>query len=534
MAESAVAPAQTTNRKMLDFSVIWFGQMVSMFGNALTNFALGVWAYQRTGSVTLFALITLIGTVPSILISPMAGVYVDRWNRRNVLIATDVGAAVLTILLAGLLWADQLMIWHIYGIVALRSVVRAFQLPAYTASTTLMIPKEHLARANGMVQFGGAVAQIVAPLLAGFLILTIQLQGIVLIDFVTFLVAIVSLVLVQIPQPPQSAGQRRSVLQEAKKGWTYITTRAGLLSMLIFFALINFAFGMAQVLFTPLILKFSTTPVLGTIGSLGGLGLLVGSLVLSTTGGPKRRIHGVLGMGIFFGFSLLLAGVQASPVLIGIASFTCMFCIPFINGSSQTIWQLKVPPELQGRVFATRMMFSWSCAPIAFALAGPLSDQVFEPLMANDGALAGSIGAIIGSGPGRGVGLLFVLLGMIAMLTAGGGYLYRPLREVEQDLSDSDAVADKKPGEAPAAPAPAQAAATPEATPAQAAATPEAKDAVASDATQGTPVAVVPAESATGSMPSAETVPAAPAPEAAKNESAVSDSSAPVTAPAAG
>ncbi|HEX6292698.1 MAG TPA: MFS transporter [Herpetosiphonaceae bacterium] len=506
MAQSAVAQPKTASQKMWDFSIIWFGQAVSMFGNALTNFALGVWAYQRTGSVTLFALITLAGVLPSILISPMAGVYVDRWDRRKVLVATDCGAAVLSLLLAGLLWTDQLMIWHIYIMVAIRSVMRAFQLPAYTASTTMLMPKEHLTRANGMIQFGGAAAQIVAPLLAGFLILTIDLQGIVLIDFITFLVAIASLLLVQIPNPASSgSAQKRSVLREAGYGWNYITGRAGLLSMLIFFAIVNFAFGMAQVLFTPLILKFSTTPVLGTIGSLGGAGLLVGSLVLSTTGGPKRRIHGILGLGLFFGFSLLLAGLQASPVLIGIASFTCMFCIPFINGCSQAIWQMKVPAEVQGRVFATRLMISWSCAPLAYVLAGPLSDQVFEPLMANDGALAGSIGAIIGSGPGRGVGLLFVLIGMIAMLTAAGGYLYRPLRRVEQDLPD--AIADKKPAEA----APAPATASPQA--AAEAAIDEADAAVAA-APAPEAVAAAPAEDATASDTSDEPLPVGTVPAA--------------------
>ena len=457
MAQSVVAQPKTANRKMWDFSIVWFGQLISMFGNGLTNFALGVWAYQRTGSVTLFALITLAGTLPSILISPMAGVYVDRWNRRKVLIATDCGAAALTILLAGLLVTDQLMIWMIYLIVGIRSVLRAFQLPAYTASTTMLIPKEHLTRANGMIQFGGAAAQIFAPLLAGFLILTIQLQGIVLIDFITFLIAIVTLILVQIPQPASSGtAKKRSVLREAGYGLSYITERPGLFSMLIIFAIVNFAFGMAQVLFAPLVLKFSTTPVLGTIGSLGGVGLLIGSLVLSTTGGPKPRIHGVLGLGIAFGFSLMLAGLQASPVLIGIASLTSMFCAPFLNGCSQAIWQLKVPADVQGRVFATRLMISWSCAPIAYVLAGPLSDGLFEPLLMPDGGLAGSIGQVVGVGPGRGVGFLFVLIGLTVMLTSAAGYLYRPLRRVEQELPD--AVADKKPA-APAEAAPAQAAA---------------------------------------------------------------------------
>lgn len=531
MAQSAVAQPKTANRKMWDFSIIWFGQLVSLIGSGLTNFALGVWAYQRTGSVTLFALITLAGTLPSILVSPMAGVYVDRLNRRKVLLACDTGSAVLSVLLVALLWTNTLAIWMIYGLVAVRSVIRAFQLPAYTASMTMLLPKEHLTRANGMMQFGGAAAQIVAPLLAGFLILTIQLQGIVAIDFITFLVAIASLALVQIPQPASGNAQRRSVLREASYGWTYITGRAGLLSMLILFALVNFGFGMAQVLFTPLILKFSTTPILGTIGAAGGVGLLAGSLVLSTTGGPKQRIHGVLGMGIAFGLSLLLAGLRASPILIGIASFTSMFCVPFINGCSQTIWQLKIPAEVQGRVFATRLMIAWSCAPIAYVLAGPLSDGVFEPLFMENGALANSIGAIIGTGAGRGVGFLFVLIGLVVAATAASGYLYRPLRRVEQELPDAAAakVAETKPAAAPAA--------KPEETAPVAAAETKPAEVVAADATPpASDAATIAATTEVETAPPVAAVPVAPAetvPVAAEVTS--SEPAAPTTAvPAAG
>jgi MFS transporter, DHA3 family, macrolide efflux protein len=455
MSQSAASQTSAAPQGMQAFFIIWLGQLVSLIGSGLTTFALGVWAYQRTGSVTLFAMITLAGTLPSILVSPVAGVYVDRWNRRQLLIASDFASAILTLLVALLLWSDTLAIWHIWGIVAVRSLIRAFQLPAYTASITMLIPKAHLTRANGMMQFGSAAAQIVAPLLAGVLMELIFLQGIILIDFVTFAVAVVTLLLVNIPQPASKGAQKRSVLREASYGWTYITERPGLFGMLILFAIVNLAYGMAQVLFTPLVLKFSTVTALGTIASAGGVGLLAGTTVLSTWGGPKPRIHGVLGMGILFGFSFILAGLQASTWLIGVASFICMFCVPFINGCTQTIWQIKVPPEVQGRVFATRLMIAWSTAPLAYVIAGPLSDGVFEPLLANNGALAGSIGAIIGTGPGRGVGLLFVLIGLTAMLAAVGGYLYRPIRLVESELPD--AIADK-PAAAPApAPEPAKA-----------------------------------------------------------------------------
>jgi hypothetical protein len=285
---------------------------------------------------------------------------------------------------------------------------------------------------------------------------------------------------------------------------------------------------MAQVLFTPLILKFSTTPVLGAIGAVGGVGLLVGSLTLSTTGGPKQRIHGVLGMGVLFGLSLLLAGLRASPLLIGIASFTSMFCVPFINGCSQAIWQIKIPAEVQGRVFATRLMIAWSCAPLAYVLAGPLSDGVFEPLLREGGALAGTIGVIIGTGPGRGVGFLFVLIGLIATTTAASGYLYRPLRRVEQELPDAAPAktAEQKPAESkPAEAAPVAAAET----------APAAEVAASADATPPAPdAATIAATTTVETAPPVAAVPVAPAETAPAEVAAPAEPVAAVAAPAAG
>lgn len=449
MSQSVTTQPATAPQGMRAFTTIWLGQVVSLIGSSLTTFALGVWAYQRTGSVTLFAFITFMGLLPGILVSPFAGALVDRWDRRWVMIGADSGAALTSLLIAGLLWAGRLEIWYIYVIVGVNSILKAFQMPAYTAAITLMIPKDQLPRASGMMQFGGAAAQIAAPFLAGILFGLIGLAGIIVVDFATFLVGVSALLLVRVPSPPPTGVARRHLLREAADGLAFITTRRGLLAMLIFFAIVNFGLGMAQVLFAPLVLKFATPVDLGLIGALGGVGLLAGSLVISAKGLPKPRIHGVLGFGILFGFSFMLAGLRAWVPMIAIASFVCMFCVPYINGSNQVLWQLKVPPEMQGRAFATRLMLAWSTAPIAFVLAGPLADGVFEPMLMPGGLLSGSVGAIIGTGPGRGVGMLFLLIGILPLVASIGGYLYKPLRHVEEQLPD--AVATTTPAPAPKA-----------------------------------------------------------------------------------
>ncbi|MFN2291070.1 MAG: MFS transporter [Anaerolineae bacterium] len=427
------------HRGFRTFLVIWSGQVVSLTGSGLTGFALGVWVYQRTGSVTQFALISLSTALPGIVFSPIAGALVDRWDRRWAMIISDTGAGLCTLGIALLLWANQLEVWQIYILMALSSTFSAFQWPAYSAATTLLVPKQHFGRASGMVQVGEAFSQIASPMLAGVLLGVIQVEGIILVDFVTFLFAVLTLSLVRVPRPETTeegmAGQG-SLLREAAYGWQYIRARPGLLGLLLLFAATNFTSGIVQVLFTPLVLSFTTAAVLGTILSIGGLGFLGGSLTMSAWGGPKTRMYGIYIPLLLQGVVLFVAGFPPQATILATAAFLYFFSHPIINGSSQAIWQSKTAPDVQGRVFAVRRMIAWSSLPLAYLVAGPLADQVFEPLLANGGALASSVGQIIGTGEGRGIGLLYILLGILSIVATVLGSLYPRLRNVETELPD--------------------------------------------------------------------------------------------------
>jgi hypothetical protein len=426
-------------RKMRVFLLVWFGQLVSLIGSGLTSFALGVWVYQRTGSVTQFSLILLFAMLPGILISPIAGALVDRINRRWCMILSDSGAGITTAACALLLATGSLEIWHIYLVVSLSSVFKAFQLPAYTASTSMLVPKEHLPRASGMVQSAEACAQLISPLLAGVLLGIVQLHGVILIDFVTFLFALTTLLLVRFPDAYKAAvtEDEKSVLwREATYGWTYIVVRPGLLVLMIVFAINNFVLGLIEVLFTPLVLTFTSVTVLGTIQSIGGGGMLLGSVVMSVWGGPRPLIRGVFGFAFLSQLCILAFGLRTNAALFALANFLFFFSLPFVNGYCDAILLRKVAPDVQGRVFATINMISLSCIPLAYVVAGPLADRVFEPLMAANGLLAGSIGQIIGVGPGRGIGLLFIVMEVVVMVVTVAAYRYPRLRLVEDELPD--------------------------------------------------------------------------------------------------
>ena len=422
------------------FSIVWLGQLVSIVGSELTRFALGLWVYQQTGSVTQFAFIALCSILPHLFLSPLAGVLIDRWDRRGLMLLSDLGAACSTVILAAFFFTNRLELWHIYLLTTLSASCDTFQGPAYAASIALLVPKKHLGRANGMVQFGQAVSGILAPLLAGVLMITVRLWGIFLIDAISFLLAVSSLLLVRFPSHKAAMKvdeEKTSVYHEAKYGWQYIAARPGLLGLLIFLVLVNFLWGMVGALITPMILNFTSADRLGMIISIAGGGMLFGSLIMSFWGGPQKRVSGVLNFELLSGVCFLLIGLRPSFTLVALGVFGAHLTIAIVNGSEQAIWQAKVEPKLQGRVFAMRQMISKSSRPLAYLLAGPLADRIFEPLLTPQGALAGSLGQILGTGPGRGIACLFLVMGFLKILVSLGGWFYPRVRRVEEELPDT-------------------------------------------------------------------------------------------------
>jgi MFS transporter, DHA3 family, macrolide efflux protein len=429
------------NRKFRHFFLLWFGQAVSTFGSGLTMFTLGVWVFQRTGSATEFALIVVSATLADMLVTPFGGVLTDRWDRRRVMILADIGAAIGTLILVGLLATDRLEVWHIYPIVALIAACNGLQGPAYQASVAMLIPKAHLGRANGLLELGEHLARLGAPLLAGALVAWIQLRGIVTVDFATFLFAMLTLLLIRIPRPESSgvgrAAEGESILRQAGFGWRYIVQRPGLLGLLLFFTLLNLLLYIALVLLTPLVLSFGTPAQLGIAVGIGGAGGVVGGMLMSAWGGTREKMRVILGLAPVLGLGLCIMGLRPSVALVTFGYFVFFLVIPIINASNFAIWQTKVEPDVQGRVLAMRRLIVQASAPIGFLAAGPLADYVFEPLLMPGGPLAGSVGRVIGVGDGRGIGLLFITMGLLLILAATAGLLFPRMRQVEREIPDA-------------------------------------------------------------------------------------------------
>ncbi len=416
-----------------DFLLIWAGQLISSVGSRLSSFALGIWILQGTGSTTYFAMTFVAMTIPALIVSAIAGALVDRWDRRRTMIVCDALSAVIMLALAALFAAGHLTVWHVYLAVGASSLFNAFRTPAFAASIPLLARREELPRVNGMAQSGNAVAEMIGPLLAGVLVTAMSMQWILLMDALSFLVSMAALMAAKIPRPEPVAGHRREgLLREAVIGWRYVQERPGLIGLLALHGSNNFVFSVARVVITPLLLSFSDPAGVGAQFAISGSGLLLGGIGMTLWGAPQKRIYGVLVFSLIAGVCTAAHGIRPSFSLIAVAGFLLFLMLPVIAASSSSIWQAKVPAGLQGRCFAIQRMTFYASTVFGYFLAGPLARHVFEPLLQKGGLLAGSIGSIIGVGPGRGFGLMFIALGLLMMLTAIVGFSVPAIRRIDE------------------------------------------------------------------------------------------------------
>jgi DHA3 family macrolide efflux protein-like MFS transporter len=427
---------------MRTFVIIWLGQVISIVGSSLTHFGLGVWIFQQTGDAMPFTLTVLFGSLPRVFLLPVAGSLADRWNRRWLMILADTGSALATLAVVLLLTTGRLEVWHIYLLSAVGAALGTFQQPAYQASITMLVPKKQLTRANGMLQTADALGGILAPALAGFLFVAIGLRGIVLIDFVTYFFAVSALLLVRIPQPevePAADGQKGTVLRDVRFAWGYLVQRPGLLGLQLYYAAVNFFLSMVFVLSGPLVLSQHDARAFGVVEMALGIGGLAGGLVASTWGGPKKHLIRAITGGIaLYMVGILVAGLRIHPAFPALGLAFNVFIVSIVQSLSNAVWQMKVAPDVQGRVFSLRYMVATIITPLAYLAAGPLTDQVFEPLMREGGALATTaLGTVWGTGPGRGIGLIYGLSAVLVIFISGLAYLNPRIRRLETEVPDA-------------------------------------------------------------------------------------------------
>lgn len=402
---------------MRGFIIIWFGQIISLIGSAMTWFAFTIWAWDKTGKASALATISFFAFLPTVLFSPVAGAFVDRWNRKWVMLLSDLATALGTLTIFLIYTFGDLQVWHIYVVSILAGFFTAFQYPAYAAAVTTMLSKEDYARAEGMLGSARALSGILAPIFAAALLGIVGFSGVMLIDLATFLFAFVTLILIRISQPEQTElglQSRGKLWHEIQFGFRYIKTKDGLRALTVLFMLTGVFLAIGATLMAPLVLSRTgnSESALATVQSTGAVGGIVGGVVLSLWGGTKRRIHTILigGIGACL-LGILWLGASATILLWAIGSFFFAFFEPFVEGGNIAIWQTKVPVDVQGRVFSARHLLVQVPYLVGVLVSGYLAEAGSIPLVL---VIAGVFG-----------GALFL-----------AGYAYQDLRDVETTLVD--------------------------------------------------------------------------------------------------
>lgn len=423
------------------FFRIWVGQLVSTIGSYMTVFALMIWAWDITGSATSLALVGFFSQLPRIVITPLAGIVVDRFPRKRLMILGDVVAMLCTLAIGLLYVGDRLQIWHLYSAVALYGCFGQIQTLAYSTSIALLVPKQDYTRAESMVAAVNYSGAIFSPIMAGSLYPLIGLRGIILIDLTTFLIAFAILIASEIPRPTadgSAATASKLSWSNLTFGFRYILGKPGLMAMVLAFSLFAFPSDIGKALYNPMILARSggDAQVLGMVTTAAGVGGVLGALLVGWRGGFKRRIHGMLLGFAGTGCCKIVLGCGQTPLVWILAHFLATLLIPLYYSSSNAIWYAKVPPTLQGRVLAADQLIGLAIAALAPLIAGPLADLIFEPAMQPGGWLTPIFGALWGIGPGAGMALLYTTTAALMVLVGLGGYSFHTLRSVETLLPD--------------------------------------------------------------------------------------------------
>jgi DHA3 family macrolide efflux protein-like MFS transporter len=430
---------------MKAFTIVWFGQLISLTGSGMSFFAITLWAWEKTGLATALSLVGFFGLAPQVIFSPIAGALVDRWNRKTSMILSDLGTGFGMFVILILVSYDSLEIWHLYVLAMISGIFQSFQWPAYSSAISVMIPKDQFTRSSAMISLAEWGSGIWAPIMAAALIGAIKLSGILIIDLTTMLLAVAALLIVTIPNPTRSlegSESQGTIWKESLFGFKYILARPSLLGLQMVFFFGNFFAAFVGILSNPMILARTSNnaTTLGSVQSISAIGGVVGSLILTAWGGFKtKRVRGVLLGWMLSGGFFFFVGAGTGIIWWGVFFFLTSMVIPLVNSSNQAIWQSKVPPDLQGRVFSVRRIIAQIVNPLGLLIAGPLADNVFEPAFQSpNNDLTIFLSRWFSPGPGAGMAVLMSAAAFMIVLVSIYGISNSKVRNVEALIPDFD------------------------------------------------------------------------------------------------
>ncbi|RAU98898.1 MFS transporter [Paenibacillus sp. YN15] len=413
------------------FMLLWSGQLVSAIGSGLSSFGLGVYVYGATGKASAVALVTLLAFMPSLLLSAVSGVLADRYDRRLLMVLGDSLSALGVAFILVCMLRGEAQLWQICAGVAISSVFSSLLEPAYKATVTDLLTPEQYTKASGLVQVAGSSKYLISPIVAGFLLTVADIKLLLVLDICTFFVTVASTLVVRSGLASGSGRASASFIREFKEGWAAVSEKRGVLVLVMMTSVITFFLGFIQTLSTPLVLAFSDSAALGTMETVAASGMLVTSVIVGILPIKKGYVK-LLSLSLFCaGLGMAAFGMRESIVWICLSGFFFFAMLPFANASLDFLTRSNIENSKQGRAWGLIGVISQLGYVAAYALSGVLADYVFNPLLIDGGALAGSVGRIIGTGSGRGTGFLIIVAGGLLCLTSILLYQVQSVKKLE-------------------------------------------------------------------------------------------------------
>jgi MFS family permease len=408
----------------------------------MTSIGVGIWVFTQTGRTTPLLLTSFFNELPGMLAGSLAGVVVDRWDRRRVMILADLGQALGSVLLMLSFLSGYFEVWHLYAVAFLQGVFSAIQGPAERAATTMLVDETYRERANGLKETSFPLAGVLAPVLAGLLYIAVGIAGIILIDLATFLLAVIVLMFIHIPHPEPSEHGLAALggfWKEALGALRYVTSRRPLWTFMLFTAFITFMLNGPLDLTLPyLILLTHSERIAGGVIGITSLGAFAGAALIAAWGGTRPRMKTIVACWLLTGLMFLFFGILRTPASISVVLFVLFMNLPIAQTMYISILQVKSPPDLQGRIFALNDQLGFIGSTASFALTGYLVDHIINPSV---GTRAWEMfQPLVGRDAGAGIGLVQVVTGAIILVTTLFVFVSRRIRELEAYLPDYESV----------------------------------------------------------------------------------------------
>ena len=421
---------------MKNFYKLWLGELISNIGSGMTAFALSVYVYEKTGSVSYVSFITLLSFMPSIILSPIGGLLADRYDRRLLMIIGDLFSGLGLVYILWSIQTGEKSIVPIFVGITFSSVFTSLLEPSYRATLTDILEEENYAKASGLIQAAGSAKYLISPVIAGIVLSVADIRVILLLDILTFITTCLMIFLVRKSINSEMKNYKKDSFKGLLEGLFIIKGNRGVYSLVIIMFFVCFFMGFIQILIRPMILATSSVKTAGMMESLCAVGLLIGSLWIGIAG-IKKNYSKILAVACFFcGIFMSMTGVNENLAIIGISTFLFFSTLPFMNSCADVLVRVSIPNELQGRVWGLISLITQMGTVAAYIISGVMADYVFEPMFNKNGILVENIGIIIGTGKGRGIGFMLILSGMGMLIMAIVIWKNREIREVSEKCVD--------------------------------------------------------------------------------------------------